>query len=191
MKELTAQQKKSLQTRQRIFNEFCKLVEQNGTNVTVQDICKGANVSVGSFYHYFESKEAVCGEIYNSIDQRISEMKFSTHPRLRIEEVMHALLKTSMDMGNDLMRIAGVYEFSAHTPVIDKESASWTLISEALLLGESQGIFSLKAEPGYYADMMIYLFRAILQFWVVHDGAIDAEQILSKYVEEILEIVDR
>lgn len=63
-KELSPRQKKSLETRKRIFDATYQLVNQYGDAYTVQDVCRLASVSVGSFYHFYKSKEEVTSDLY-------------------------------------------------------------------------------------------------------------------------------
>ena len=55
----TARQTKAELTRATIVEKGIALIEERGyDNVSVQDIVGAAQVSVGTFYHYFESKDA-------------------------------------------------------------------------------------------------------------------------------------
>lgn len=56
-------------TKQRIFETAMKLINLKGfENVTIQQICKGAGVSNGLFYNYFDSKEQIVIEHTKTID---------------------------------------------------------------------------------------------------------------------------
>ena len=55
-KELSPRQKKSLETRKRIFDATYQLVNRYGEAYTVQDVCRLASVSVGSVYQFYKSK---------------------------------------------------------------------------------------------------------------------------------------
>lgn len=51
-------------TRQRIIEVARRLFHQRGyADVGVQDICRRAHVAKGSFYHFFESKQALLDEV--------------------------------------------------------------------------------------------------------------------------------
>jgi len=53
-------QKRSLETRTKIIETAMELFAQKGFEVTsVADICEGAGVSKGAFYHHFPSKQAI------------------------------------------------------------------------------------------------------------------------------------
>lgn len=58
--ELTSRKKQALRTRQKIFKKTMELGTQKGfAALKITDVCKAANISVGTFYHYFHI--AGCG----------------------------------------------------------------------------------------------------------------------------------
>lgn len=74
MKELTSRQKQAIETKLRITEAAMKLLKSTSyESIKIVDICKEANVSVGTFYHYFESKYTIIESGYHSIDTLILE----------------------------------------------------------------------------------------------------------------------
>ena len=74
MEELTSRQKQAIATKLRISEAAMKSLKTTSYDlVKVTDICKAANVSVGTFYRYFESKDMMIKSCYNSIDLLIVE----------------------------------------------------------------------------------------------------------------------
>ena len=56
--ELSKQQKKSKETKERIFQAAKEILQKNGyENLSIKNICDVAGVSNGSFYHHFKSKD--------------------------------------------------------------------------------------------------------------------------------------
>lgn len=74
MKELTSRQKQAIETKLRISEAAMKLLKITSYDLLkITDICNEANVSIGTFYHYFESKDMMIKSCYNSIDSLIIE----------------------------------------------------------------------------------------------------------------------
>ena len=74
-------QKQALATKQKIFSRAISLfARQSYENVTVQDICAEADVSVGAFYHHFKSKENILDEGYRRV-RRCLEHRASRLPQ--------------------------------------------------------------------------------------------------------------
>lgn len=57
-KELSKQQKKSKETKERIFQAAKRILQKSGyENLSIKNICEEAGVSNGSFYHHFKTKD--------------------------------------------------------------------------------------------------------------------------------------
>ena len=70
MKKRTSRIEQAERTRALILNTAQKLFnEKRYENVTIVDICKSADVSVGAFYHYFSSKDSLVVLYYEKFDQ--------------------------------------------------------------------------------------------------------------------------
>ncbi len=56
--ELSKQQLKSKETKEKIFQAAKKILQKNGyENLSIKNICEEAGVSNGSFYHHFKTKD--------------------------------------------------------------------------------------------------------------------------------------
>lgn len=78
---MTNRQKQALATKQNIFRCAVSLFAQKSyENVTVSDICQEAQVSVGAFYHHYNSKENILEEGYHLFDQEVELAWMSGHP---------------------------------------------------------------------------------------------------------------
>lgn len=56
------------QTLHKIYNAVQELVKEKGNDISVKEICQRAEIGVGTFYHYYSSKEAALFDISNPID---------------------------------------------------------------------------------------------------------------------------
>ncbi|MEG7843808.1 TetR family transcriptional regulator [Bacillus sp. AFS094611] len=71
-KNLTKRKQQALLTQSNIFLVFLNLTkEKKFENITIEDICKKANVSVGTFYHYFSSKEDIYKKLFQQIEENL------------------------------------------------------------------------------------------------------------------------
>ncbi|MBE5107489.1 TetR/AcrR family transcriptional regulator [Bacillus thuringiensis] len=72
-KNLTKRKQQALQTENNIFLVFLNLTkEKEIENITIEDICKNANISVGTFYHYFSSKEDIYQKLFQQIEENLN-----------------------------------------------------------------------------------------------------------------------
>ncbi len=60
---------RSAETKKRIETEGLKLIRRYGySGTSIQDICKAAGVSIGTFYHFFSSKSELVSYIYRPFE---------------------------------------------------------------------------------------------------------------------------
>lgn len=59
-------------TKKKIFDTTMLLIKKRGySKITIREICQSAQISIGTFYLYFSSKDEILLEIYNKIDQKV------------------------------------------------------------------------------------------------------------------------
>lgn len=80
--ELSKQQQKSIETKERIFQAAKQIIQKNGyENLSIKNICAKAGVSNGSFYHHFKTKDDLLSyyiEDQPSIDPDLLELPDTT-----------------------------------------------------------------------------------------------------------------
>lgn len=196
MKKLTPRQKKSLDLKRRIYDSFCKLAVENDGEFTVKEICEDVNISVGSFYNLFESKEAVTQELYQYQADDMEAFSYPEDPDEKIREVMRKVLELSMSKGVAFMEMAAIYEIQHSSPLVMPEKNQQIFISttskkliEALEEGKETGRYHFDEEASYYSDMLIFLFRSVLFYWQISKGNFDAKKKMEEYTETILKLL--
>lgn len=71
---MTRRQQQAAETRQKIYVSTISLYQTKPyDSVTIADICEAADISVGSFYHYFKDKDEVFNEGYQLLTQVYQE----------------------------------------------------------------------------------------------------------------------
>ena len=71
------------QTKSRIVSAAWRLFYQYGyDNTTIDDIVEASHTSKGSFYHYFESKDALMGSLSYLFDEKYEELQEKMDPDL-------------------------------------------------------------------------------------------------------------
>ncbi|MDR5587154.1 MULTISPECIES: TetR/AcrR family transcriptional regulator [Clostridium] len=78
--KLTNRQYQALKTKENILHCALQLVKEIGfEKVTISSICKKANVSIGSFYHYFKSLDFIIIETYKYFDEILTNLDEQGH----------------------------------------------------------------------------------------------------------------
>lgn len=83
---------KAAATRDKLLDAAIGLMIARGYEATgVEDICKAARVTKGSFFHHFESKEALAKEAVERFSRAMGA-RFAGRPELRREDPLERLL---------------------------------------------------------------------------------------------------
>lgn len=110
--ELSKQQLKSKETKERIFQAAKRILQKSGyENLSIKNICEEASVSNGSFYHHFKTKDDLLS--YYIEDQPSMDGSLLNIPK-HAQEAKHAIVsvylnyvKYCKELGVDF--IAGYY----------------------------------------------------------------------------------
>ena len=89
--------RKQIEKRKQIFEATKSIMDEIGfENVTVRGICKAANISIGTFYHYFNDKGDIIIQLYTSVDEYLSEIEIE---KLSDEDELKNIITFSEEYG--------------------------------------------------------------------------------------------
>lgn len=89
--------RKQIEKRKQIIEATKSIMDEIGfENVTVRCICKAANISIGTFYHYFNDKGDIIIQLYTSVDEYLSEIEIE---KLSDEDELKNIITFSEEYG--------------------------------------------------------------------------------------------
>ena len=89
--------RKQIEKRKQIIEATKSIMDEIGfENVTVRGICKAANISIGTFYHYFNDKGDIIIQLYTSVDEYLSEIE---REKLSDEDELKNIITFSEEYG--------------------------------------------------------------------------------------------
>lgn len=183
----TKRQKQAIATRKRIYETAMRLMRENGiAEVTIADIAEAAGVSVGAFYHYFESKDAIFFETYGIADdfflEEVIHKLTAKSLKDRIVQYFDYYAKFNMDQG--LAHIQMLYN-SKNKHFIDTRrfmiSAFRTLVHEGIVKG--QIIVDWTADE--ITDYFFIAARGIVYNWCLHEASFDLPTKMHRFMEHM------
>ncbi len=107
--------RKGTETRARLVSAAKEVFERDGfLDARISDIAERADLSHGSFYHYFESKEEVFREVAAEVDERLSapldNVIFDASSAARPYERIREGIRRHLESYREEARIMGVIE---------------------------------------------------------------------------------
>lgn len=188
MKPQTNRQKQAIATKKKIFTCAISLFAQKSyENVTVQDICTEADVSVGAFYHHFKSKENILDEGYRLFDQQSEKAWNEGHPdsptealRFLIAEQAHSM--ESMGAMASLQYFKNQLSYSEKY-ILNPERFFYKTIYQSAERAVSLGILS--GDPTMITEDILGITRGVIYDWCLHEGSYT----LSEHSLRVLDMI--
>lgn len=168
----------SRNTRGRIISAAWKLFyEQGYDGTTVEDIVFESGTSKGSFYHYFDGKDALLGTLANVFDEKYEELRTVMDPSLNAMEKLiylnHELFAmidggVSMDLLARLLSTQLLARGEKH--LLDRNRTYFKLLRQIISEGQKAG--QLRTDKSVNEILKVYALweRALLYDWCLSNG---------------------
>jgi len=184
VRRITERSLRALQTKKKLFKSAAKLINAHGyDNVTIEDICRKAGVSVGAFYHYYSSKSDIIVEFFKEIDYYYEDKVvpiFSDNAKENIEIFFryYAIFHVDQGIGHTSMVVKVQHEF-----FLDKTRFMHIKLNEIVNEAINQGAFRKDADPDLIADFMLVIARGLLFDWSQAHGEYDLVAKMDAFIK--------
>lgn len=178
----------SKKTRYKIYDTSIKLFTKHGfESVTIKDITNAANVSVGSFYNYFKSKQDVLYDKYRIADQHFKEFVSEGIPgnnnKEKIQAYMLYYIEFVLTEPFDFTRI--LYTPS-NTLFLKDNRLMQTLLNPILEDAKNMGEFASNLTIREINEYLFLSMRGLIFHWCLHNGSFDLLERARQYLPMII-----
>lgn len=178
------------QTKRQIFEAALHLLEEKDFDaITVRDIVREADVSIGSFYHSYASKLDVFYETYQVADEY-----FDSEVRSRLtqetaeakimgffeEYAIYNSSRTSLSLTKVLYNPNNPYFHRA------RDYGMQPMLTELVRQGIESGEFRTEWDAGQIADYLMICSRGVVYDWCLANGGYSLSERLRDYVRMLL-----
>ena len=175
-------------TRGRIISAAWKLFyEQGYENTTVEDIVFESETSKGSFYHYFEGKDALLGTLAYVFDEKYEQLKEEMNPDLSamdklvfLNRELFAMIEDSVSLDLLTRLLATQLLARGEKHLLDRNRTYFRLLRQIISDGQKSG--QLRSDCTVNEILKAYALweRALLYDWCLSDGGYS----LTAYTEK-------
>ena len=182
--KLTTRSLRALQTKKRLFRSAAKLIDGRGyDNVTIEDICHKAGVSVGAFYHYYSSKSDIIVEFFKEIDYYFEEKAAPELTRTAVENIeiffrYYAKFHVDQGIGHTSMVVKIQHDF-----FLDKTRYMHIKLIELVNAAKEEGAFRKDSDPLLIEDYLLVVARGLLFDWALARGNYDLIAKMDAYIK--------
>ncbi len=182
--------KSSNNTKSRIVSAAWKLFyEQGFDKTTVDEIVELSATSKGSFYHYFDSKEALLGSLSYLFDEKYIELEPTLDYSKGYLSALFYLTKELFLMIENNIDIELLSRFYAQQlsrkgerELIDHARQYYKLTKKIVGLGQENGEITKEKSSAEIVRLYALCERALLYDWCLHGG----EYSLSEYSQTVM-----
>ena len=178
MKSLTNRQRQAINTKFKISEAAVQLFKVNGyEQVKVADICKAVGISVGAFYHHFDSKDSIFTTAYKQIEILIEDTISSRHyttPICKLFDIIDLAAEIVERLGSNY--ISQVYKQNLVTKAeytLSKKRYTYIEIYKVIEQALEAGILKCDLSADEITHMIIRIERGIIYDWCLFDGQYD------------------
>ena len=180
--------KNSRNTKSKIVSAAWKLFYDNGyENTTIEDIIFESSTSKGSFYHYFESKDALLGSLAYLFDEKYEELESEINQNTDSIENLLFLNRKLFEMVEntiDLELIKRLYSTQLVTKtekqLLDHNRVYYRLLRKIVIAGQEKNEITKQMSVNEIVKYYAFCERAIIYDWCLCNGDYSLSDSASK-----------
>lgn len=184
--------KKMRNTRGRIVSAAWKLFyEQGYEETTVEEIIELSETSKGSFYHYFDGKDALLSTLSLLFDEKYEELEETLSPEtgametlLFLNAELFRMIENSIPIELLTRLLSSQLITNSEKHLLDHKRTYYRLLRSIILRGQEKGEFSGALSVNEMVKLYALSERALLYDWCLCNG----EYSLTQYSARIMPV---
>ena len=180
-------------TKSRIVSAAWKLFyEQGYENTTIEDIIEESETSKGSFYHYFDSKDALLGSLSLVFDEKYEQFIPTLDPDMdsfdklmSVNQVLFGVIDDSIPLDLITQLYASLLTTKSDKPLLDHNRTYYRLLHRIILEGQRRGQLTTSMTVNEISKLYALCERALIYDWCLCKG----EYSLKSYSRQTLPLM--
>ena len=170
--------KNTRNTKSKIVSAAWRLFYEHGyDDTTIEEIIFESGTSKGSFYHYFDSKDALLGSLAYLFDEKYEELEAAIHPGVDTVQTLLMLNRELFSMVEntiDLELIKKLYSTQLVTKsekqLLDHNRVYYKLLRKLAVAGQASGELTKNMSAGDIVRYYAFCERALIYDWCLVGG---------------------
>lgn len=184
----TNRQIQAQQTKDKVYQVAIHLFETKGfENITVDEICKVANVSTGTFYNVFKSKYEILDRIFELADiyfsEKYSEMVQCTTSKECILKYFDCYADYNIRRGIEFIK--QLYNVKNNLFAKDHRVMQ-NILNDIIKDGQNKNEITSKFDSYEIVQFLFVCVRGVVYDWCLRDGKFDLKNRVHEYVSRLL-----
>lgn len=183
-KKMTNRAKQALETKKKIYKTGIQLFKKDGyQNVGVEQIAKSAGVSIGTFYHYYQSKMQLFTEIFIHAEDYFEEFQDldlkEQNPYELFQRYFYQYACLNESAGLEFAQQLTSYE---NRKFLEDNRDFEQKVTEMIQFYQEQGVIDKEETAESICDTFFITARGVLFDWSIKNGA----YILTEKMEHVM-----
>ena len=182
--------KNSRATRAKIVSAAWKLFyEQGYEDTTVEEIIEVSQTSKGSFYHYFDGKDALLSTLSSLFDEKYEELMETLDPEMNamdqllyLNSELFGMIENSISLDLLARLLSTQLTTSGEKHLLDHNRIYYKLLRRIIARGQEKGELDSKSSVSEMVKLYALAERALMYDWCLCGG----EYSLRKYSADII-----
>ncbi len=170
--------KNTRNTKSKIVSAAWRLFYEHGyDDTTIEEIIFESGTSKGSFYHYFDSKDALLGSLAYLFDEKYEELEEAIRPGVDTVQTLLMLNRELFSMVEntiDLELIKKLYSTQLVTKsekqLLDHNRVYYKLLRKLAVAGQASGELTKAMSAGDIVRYYAFCERALIYDWCLVGG---------------------
>ena len=165
-------------TKSRIVSAAWQLFYQYGyENTTVDDIVEAAQTSKGSFYHYFEGKDALLGSLSYLFDEKYGEIMETIDPTLSptdkliyLNQELFLMIENTVSVSLLCRLFSTQLVTKGERHLLEPDRTYYKLLRQITIEGQQQGCFRRELSINDITKAYAMFERGLMYDWCLCNG---------------------
>lgn len=190
---MTKRKIQAITTKRKLYEVGLDLIRKHGYDpVTITQICKAANVSIGAFYHHFRSKAsliieegyALCDEYF---EKEVMEILNGENAVEAIVDYIGYMMRYGENCGLDIMtQVYKAQITEANEFFLSEERTIVKMLHQLVQKAQDQGELDNSTHYKQIGREVLILARGITYNWCQSEGSYDITSLAKRMVRNYL-----
>lgn len=185
----TNRQIQAQQTKDKVYQVAIHLFETKGfENITVDEICKVANVSTGTFYNVFKSKYEILDRIFELADiyfsEKYSDMINCSSAKDCILNYFDCYAEYNQKCGLEFTK--QLYNVKNNLFAKDNRVMQ-NILNDIIKDGQNKNELTSSISSNEVVQFLFVCVRGVVYDWCLRDGKFDLKNRIHEYVNRLIQ----
>ncbi len=185
---------KGARSRSRIISAGMAVIRKKGYKDTnMQDICNAAGIGIGTYYHYFQTKQELLMAFVEEESQSLRDFYENLDKsscKKAIKETIFFYLQMFRFKGPEVVSVIYSSFIRGEMKFFNaRERAFLEVLIEAYRVGQQQCEFSKLISPECFGDIASGLIFYITSVWCNSPDLVNLDELLNQRFDELLDLV--